>query len=121
VRRICTECGHGNSYKTYPDIDLKAGARGGRIALKAAQMGNIQKNLYGCYFDITLSDNSHFTGQILLLAQSPDAARASTNKWLRTKRPWRSYKDDIRTATAGGVESEELLTRFGFSVSLANS
>jgi hypothetical protein len=58
----CTECGQGNSYKTCPDIDLKAGARGGRIALKAAQMSNIQKNLYGCYFDITLSDNSHFTG-----------------------------------------------------------
>jgi hypothetical protein len=83
-------------------------------------MSNIQKNLYGCYFDITLSDSRHFTGRILLLAQSPDAARASTNKWLRTKRPWRSYEDDMRTVTAGGVEFGELLTSFGVSISRAN-
>jgi hypothetical protein len=78
------------------------------------------KNLYGCYFDLTLSDNSHFTGQLLLLAQNSDAARAATNQWLRTKHPWRSDEDDIRTVAAGGVESEQLLTCFGFSVSLTN-
>ena len=83
-------------------------------------MSNTQKNLYACYFDLTLSDNSHFTGQILLLAQSFYAARASTNEWLRTKRPWRSDQHDIRTVTAGGVESEELLTEFGVSVSLVD-
>ena len=83
-------------------------------------VNNTQKTLYACYFDLTLSDNSHFTGQIFLLARSPDAARASTNEWLRTKRPWRSDEDDMRIMTAGGVESEELLTEFGVSVSLAS-
>jgi len=83
-------------------------------------MRNIQKNLYGCCFNLTLSDNSHFTGRILLLERSPDAARIATNKWLRTKRPWRSDDHDKRTARAGGVESGELLTEFGISVSLAN-
>jgi hypothetical protein len=86
----------------------------------SSQVSNTQKNLYGCYFDLTLSDNSHFTGQILLLARSPDAARASTNEWLRTERPWRSDEDDMRIVTAGGAESEELLTEFGVSVSLTN-
>ncbi len=85
-----------------------------------SQVSNTQKNLYACYFDLTLSDNSHFTGQILLLARSPYAARAATNEWLRTRRPWRSDENDLRTVTAGGVESEELLTEFGVSVSLAN-
>ena len=85
-----------------------------------SQVSNTQKNLYCCYFDLTLSDNSHFTGQILLLARSPYAARASTNEWLRTKRPWHSDEGDMRTVTAGGVESEELLTEFGVSVSLVN-
>jgi hypothetical protein len=85
-----------------------------------AQVSNTQKNLYACYFHLTLSDSSHFTGQILLLARSPYAARACTNEWLRTKRPWRSDAHDIRTMTVGGVESEELLTEFGVSVSLVD-
>ena len=85
-----------------------------------SHVNNTQKTLYACYFDLTLSDNRHFTGQILLLARSPYAARASAKEWLRTKRPWRSDEDDMRAVTAGGVESEELLTEFGVSVSLAN-
>jgi hypothetical protein len=85
-----------------------------------SQVSNTQKNLYACHFDLTLSDNSHFTGQILLLARSPYVARASTNNWLRTKRPWRSNEDDTRTVRAGGIESEEVLTEFGVSVSLVN-
>ena len=81
-------------------------------------MSNTQKNLYACCFDLMLSDNSHFTGQILLLAQSPYAARASTNEWLRTKRPWRSDEHDIRTVTAGGCRiggTSNRIWSFGFT------
>jgi hypothetical protein len=95
-----------DAYRTYRTIGVvsRKAARDDRV--EAAPTSDIQKNLYGCGFDLTLSDNSHFTGQLLLLTQNSDAARASTNEWSRTKCPWRSDEDDMRTVTGGGVESE---------------